>query len=406
MTDITRLELSQPGPDGSCAYTVVDAEGRRLRGVFDDPGIVDDYLTYLDSLGLPRPVVTRASADRPPPAPHAAESWVPIRPDQARSLITTAGRAPSVHNTQPWRFLTDISAVELYADRSRLLHHVDPAGREMLISCGAALFGLRLGVRQLGYLPVTEIFPSATDRDLLARVRFGAQIPASHREQTLLAALAHRHTHRGPFTGDPVPPSLLPGLQHDAMTEGATLVLLDRAGYEQTAEVVAAADRMQRAHPVLRAELRRWTRAAGSDARDGVPVDSFAPSTPPRRRPRGALTIRDFDLGRGWGKLETGGAAPDVTAVLITAGDERVDWLRAGQALHRVLVRAATKWVFASLHTQPLESEPLRAELRARLGLPGAPQMLMQLGRADMAKATARRPVDDLLVPPGQDPAG
>jgi hypothetical protein len=89
-----------------------------------------------------------------------------------------------------------------------------------------------------------------------------------------------------------------------------------------------------------------------------------------------------------------------VTALLITPGDDQADWLRAGQALNRVLVHAASKWVFASLHTQPLESAPLRAEIRARLALPGAPQMLLQLGRADVTKATARRPVGDLLVPP------
>jgi hypothetical protein len=408
MTHIARLELGQPGPDGTRSYTMVDSEGHRLAGVFHDSGVVDDYLDYLGSLGSRRPVVTEAGFPAEPPGPpeppgqrqRPAASRVPIRPDQVSYLITTAGRAPSVHNTQPWRFLTDGSALELYADRSRILHHVDPVGREMLISCGAALFGLRLGVRRLGYLPVTEVFPSAAARDLLARVRLGAQMPASRRERALLVALAHRYTHRGPFTGDPVPPSLLPALQHAAMAEGATLVLLGRSGYEQIADVVAAADRLQRLHPVVRAEVRRWTRAAGSQARDGVPVAAFAASNPAQQRPRGALAMRDFDLGRGWGKLEAGGAAPDVTAVLITPGDDRADWLRAGQALNRVLVQAASKWVFASLHTQPLESAPVRAEIRARLALPGAPQMLLQLGRADIAKPTVRRPVGDLLVPP------
>jgi nitroreductase len=405
MTQIARLELGLPGPDGARAYTVVDSDGHRQQGVFHDAGVVDDYLDYLDSLGSRGLVVTETGPPGEPqreprepaqPRPPAV-SRVPIRPDQAGYLIATAGRAPSVHNTQPWRFLTDGSALELYADRSRILHHVDPSGREMLISCGAALFGLRLGVRRLGYLPVVDIFPSAAARDLLARVRLGAQVPPSRRERALVIALAHRHTHRGPFTADPVPPSLLPALQHDAMSEGATLVLLGRLGYEKIADVVAAADRLQRAHPVLRAELRRWTRAAGSKARDGVPVAAFAASP---ERPHGALAMRDFDLGRGWGELEAGGAAPDVTALLITPGDDQVDWLRAGQALNRVLVHAASKCVFASLHTQPLESAPLRAEIRARLGLPGAPQMLLQLGRADVTKATARRPVGDPLVPP------
>ena len=86
----------------------------------------------------------------------ASQRAVPIPADQAGDLIATAARAPSVHNTQPWRFRAGQYVIELYADRRRKLR-VDPAGREMLISCGAALFGLRLAVRSLGYLPVVKL---------------------------------------------------------------------------------------------------------------------------------------------------------------------------------------------------------------------------------------------------------
>ena len=94
-----------------------------------------------------------------------------------------------------------------------------------------------------------------------------------------------------------------------------------------------------------------------------------------------------------------GVAAPAVTAVLLTPGDGRADWLRAGQALHRLLLHAASKWVFASLYTQPLEAAPIRAVIRDRLALPGAPQMLLQLGVAHTTHATARRPPDELIEP-------
>ena len=61
-------------------------------------------------------------------------------------LVAAAARAPSVHNTQPWRFRAGPDAVELWTDPRRKLR-ADPSGREMLISCGAALFGLRLVIR-------------------------------------------------------------------------------------------------------------------------------------------------------------------------------------------------------------------------------------------------------------------
>ena len=125
---------------------------------------------------------------------HAA----PLLADHAQYLITTAARAPSVHNTQPWRFGVGRSGVELYCDPRRKLR-ADPLGREMIISCGAALFGLRLAVRGLGYLPLIELMPDPNQPRLLARVGMGAAVPVTRGERRMLEAVPHRHTHRGPF---------------------------------------------------------------------------------------------------------------------------------------------------------------------------------------------------------------
>src|SRR5262249_17694847 len=124
-------------------------------------------------------------------------------------------------------------------------------------------------------------------------------------------------------------------------------------------------------------------------APDGVPAQAF-PARPDRQP--GQLPQRDFDLGRGLGLLPGGGPPPAATAVLLTTGDAPADWLRAGQALHRLLAHAASQWVFASLHTQPLEAEPIRALIRDRLALPGNPQVLLQLGLAHTTRAPARPP--------------
>jgi hypothetical protein len=326
----------------------------------------------------------------------ASQQSVPIPAGQVDYLIATAARAPSVHNTQPWRFRASEYAIELYADQRRKLR-ADPLGREMLISCGAALFGLRLAVRSLGYQPKVELLPDPARLRLLARVRFGAAEPMTSRERQLLAALPHRHTHRGPFAPGPLPAGLVAGLQHDALAEGATLVLVDRPlAYQQLAGILRATGPRQDRDPLARADVRHWSHSAADPARDGIPAHAFPAST---GRPAGRLPQRDFDLGRGLGLLDDGGPPPAATAALLTPGDGRADWLRAGQALHRLLAHAASNWVFASLHTQPLEAAAIRTLIRDRLALPGAPQMLLQLGPAHTAHTTARRPPDDLIEP-------
>lgn len=330
---------------------------------------------------------------------------LPLSEAQVSEAIATAARAPSLHNTQPWRFRVAGHAIDLLADDSRQLRELDPSGRELTISCGAALFGLRLGLRRLGLVPQAELLPASGCDQLLARVRaVGLAAPTSS-ESELVAAVPHRHTHRGPFSPGEISARLLAVLRTDAVAEGAELRLVTRPEALGLVELVVQAAAAQEADPGLAAELLRWVQPSGSTARDGVPARARVGSEPagvwpgsPHVSPvQPRLPSRDFGQP---GAESGGGAPPSATAVLVTRADTVADWLRAGQALHRVLLRAATRWVFASLQSQPLESEAHREQVRVLLGLAGQPQMLMQLGRSNSAAATPRRPQSEIRVPP------
>jgi hypothetical protein len=315
-----------------------------------------------------------------------------LLPSDVAAVIAIAARAPSLHNTQPWQFRVRGDVVELLADSRRQLRRLDPAGRELTISCGAALFGLRLGLRRLGYLPAVELLPDLAQPELLARVRPDGRAAMTAEEAELIAAVPHRHTHRGPFTPGELPTRLLTALQRDAAAEGSELVVVDEA-----AQVVAlgglvelaAAD--QRADAGIAAELGRWIRPAGSMARDGIPAAARTLATAGTFGAR--MPPRDFGAP---GTEPADGAPSARTAVLTTPGDSAADWLRAGLAMQRLLLHAATRWVFASLQSQPLESPARRSQVRTLLGLAGQPQMLLELGRANTALATPRRPHSEL----------
>jgi hypothetical protein len=379
-----QLQVGNIRPDGSREITVSDGRGALLHG----------------ELG-------------PEPKGHAAAS-PRLSLDDIAGLVAMAGRAPSVHNTQPWWFRACGNVMELHADEDRLLRRIDPARREMIISCGAALFGLRLGLRKLGYLPIVEVLPDPDRPALIARVSPGDLAQLSRHESELLAALPHRHTHRGPFTPGEVPHRLVAGMRMDALAEGAELVLIEQPRqFADLVELVLAAANEQAADPEIAAELLDWVHASGSQARDGIRaqarlerLEEHAADGGERHRPAEAeprfarLPQRDFGQP---GTEISGGYPPSVTAAVVTASDTPADWVHAGQALHRMLLHAATRWVFASLQSQPLESPVWRAELRARLRLPGEPQLLLQLGRANTAPATPRRPAADILT--RDDPA-
>jgi nitroreductase len=80
------------------------------------------------------------------------------------SCVRAAVAAPSLHNSQPWRFRIRAGGVDVYADRARQLEVVDPSGRELLISVGAAAFKLRVAIRQYGWVPDCEPGPTRTSR--------------------------------------------------------------------------------------------------------------------------------------------------------------------------------------------------------------------------------------------------
>ncbi|MGD0240253.1 MAG: hypothetical protein ABSB59_07985 [Streptosporangiaceae bacterium] len=319
--------------------------------------------------------------------------------EQAGYLVEVAGRAPSVHNTQPWRFAVTGDTIELYADASRQLME-DLAGREMIISCGAALFGLRLAVRSLGYQPEVDLFPEPGQRRLLARVRAGQQEPMTADERAMLHAVPHRHTHRDAFEPGPLPDKLLDALRDDAAAEGATLTVVgDGPAYQRLTAILASWSQYQDLYPTSPAAIRteaetlRWTHDADSQSRDGVPAHAF-PVTAGRET--GRLPQRDFDLGRGWGFRPLGGPPAPVTAILVAEGENEPSWLRVGQALQRMLLRAASQWVFASLQTQPLQSASVQAQIRSSLTPAGSPQVLLELGVARTSYPTGRRPADEL----------
>src|SRR5450755_2949869 len=141
-----------------------------------------------------------------------------LTPRLAGLLVEAAATAPSFRNTQPWCFLVslDDSAIELYAEPARVPPRTDPDGRAAHISCGAALFNLRLAVTCAGAEPVIRLLPDPAEPRLLATVRLAGPHRPRARELDLCAALWRRHSGHVPRTGPPLRPSLLAALAEAA----------------------------------------------------------------------------------------------------------------------------------------------------------------------------------------------
>lgn len=328
-----------------------------------------------------------------------------IRRGEAERVVAVAVRAPSLHNSQPWLFTLEDGALELRTDGSRHLPGTDPARRQLVISCGAALFGARLGMRSLGLRPQVDVLPEPSRPDLLARLRVRGTAPTDAEEIALLRSIPWRWSVRSAFAPAPVPTGLLTVMRRAAARERAVLLVLDDpARRRAAAELVAAADRAQRASAETAREVVEWTSRRSAQG-DGIPPWAYPPQLRPADPER--FVVRDFAQRPSGGTpphAPTAAEAPTGTplaAALLTSADRPADWLRAGQALYRVLLTAAAGGVQASLHSQPFGVESLRRAVQEVLTGGAQPQLLLQFGHPTgpdaVGPATPRRPVADVL---------
>jgi len=319
------------------------------------------------------------------------------------AAVEHALRAPSVHNTQPWRWrIDDDGVVELYADRGRHLSATDPEGRDLLISCGAALDHLVVALAHEGLQATIRRFPDPENSAHLATVTVGPSRDGDDAVRAdLFRAIHRRHTDRRRFSHRPVPPRLIQDLVVAAARADVVLVPVQHARERFEAVLVDAADR-QRWTPGYPGELQIWTRRYGG-ARDGIPSSAIAQPLTGLPGPSGLRRFPNAELAQPL--PPAGHGLPDdagVFLVLATTDDRAEDRLRAGEALSTVLLTATRAGLATTPLSQATEVAASRDLLRQVVGIPEQPQLVLRIGwpatHAAQLPDTPRRDLASVLV--------
>ncbi len=327
---------------------------------------------------------------------HDFPSWgLPC--EQLRFLLQWAVLAPSRHNAQPWRFEIEGDEVRVHADERRRLQAADPDGRQLLMSCGAAVVNLRLAARHFGRATSAEIVPGYRHDGLVARVRLEELAASTPDAEEMFRAMPRRRTNRLPLDGREPPDGLVTALLREARREGVWLSPVEEPERRAVAELIAEGDRAQWSSARFRAELAAWTRPNASARRDGMPGYALGMSDAAARlRP---LLVRVSNPARAEAERDRRKAlVSKALLVLSTPRDGKAEWVAAGEGLQRVLLRATAAGLHASYFTQPIEDPDLRRRLAAITGGPGAPQLMLRLGYGLEVRPTPRRPVSEMLV--------
>jgi nitroreductase len=317
---------------------------------------------------------------------------VPIDDREFRLAVGAAIRAPSMHNSQPWRFRLAPDRIDVLSDPTRTPPVADPNGWAVRLACGAATYNLQLAFAVSGRPLFVHWRPDPAQRGLMATLRPESPRPPTPLQQRLFQAIPNRRSNRRPFRAQPVPPESRVAMIEAATAEGAWLELVvGPIPVAAVSEIAHAANRVLLRNAAYASELASWSRR-DVGAMDGVPVGAggFA------AEPQDLLPNRPF--GEVVRTAGNGLEEEPLIAVLGTAGNSPSDQLAAGYALQRVLLTITDQGLASSMISQPIEVAAAQEQLRIALGRYGTPQMVLRVGYGDPAAATStRRPLAEVI---------
>jgi hypothetical protein len=310
------------------------------------------------------------------------------------TVLSLASRAPSIHNSQPWRWRVGTQSLHLYADPDRHLPNTDPDSRDLLLSCGAALHHAVVSLAAMGWQAKINRYPDPLQPSHLAAIEVYRH-PTSELDVVLAASIPRRRTDRRHYAWWPVPAADITLM--GSRTARAGVMLRQVESLPKLQSIVAQAVWQHATDQDYLTELATWSGRYASDS--GVPARNTPPSDPkssiPGRLFAGAALAQPPDTE----------AADDGAVVLAlgTKDDSRLARLRAGEATSLVLLTATALGLSSCPVTEPLEIAETREAVRADVfGAEGYPQMLLRVGwapvNADPLPPTPRRPVGDVAA--------
>lgn len=311
-----------------------------------------------------------------------------------RSALMLAVRAPSVHNSQPWRWRVGDESIHLYTNQDVRLPHTDPDARDFMLSCGTALNHCLVAFAALGWQSKVHRFPNPADPSHLAAIELH-RYPATEVDIGLAAAIPRRRTDRRNYSSWQVPQGDIAVMGARAARAGVMLRKVD--ALDNLKRQVAEAAWRHSADSDYLSELSMWSGRYGATA--GVPARST-----PESDPAAAVPARTF-AGPVLRQPSDGATSEDNATVVAlgTVADDQVAQLRAGEATSLVLLTATASGLASCPITEPLEIPDIRAAVGADVfGAEGYPQMLLRIGwapvNADPLPATPRRPLDEVVA--------
>lgn len=313
-----------------------------------------------------------------------------------RAAVRLACRAPSVHNSQPWRWVTDNAGLNLFVDPKRWVHATDRSGREALLSCGAVLDHFRVAMQAAGWTINVDRFPNPNNLDHLAAIDFTPLSFVTDAHRARADAMQRRRTDRLPFAAPTDWELFEPMVRSTFNDNDAHLDVVPDDVRPKLADAARLSESLRLYDSSYHSELDWWT--APFEATEGIPYSSLVSATESDR----VDVARSFPAG-GDSQRRPGITADRSTILVLSTDDNtRGDAVRCGEVLSTVLLECTMAGMATCTLTNVTESPAGRDVIAGLIGRTSFPQLLIRVGLAPLAErehpVTPRRPLRDVFV--------
>ncbi|MDH6194013.1 nitroreductase [Mycobacterium frederiksbergense] len=315
--------------------------------------------------------------------------------DVIMKSVHLACRAPSLHNSQPWLWITENDTVDLFLDKDRVLYSTDHSGREAVIGCGAVLDHFRVAMAAAGWTANYDRMPNPNNPLHLASLDFGPLDLVTEGHRRRAEAILLRYTDRLPFAEPPDWDSVESRLRRSVMSDAVVLDSIADDLRPELAQASQLTESLRLYDSSYHSELRWWT--GPFETREGIPHSSL-PS--PSERERVDIN-RTFPVSHHSDRRAGVGHDHSKVLVLSTYDNDRSSVLQCGEALSAVLLEATLAGLATCTLTHITELAASRRIVASLIDRTTTPQLLIRVGLAakgeDRPPATPRRPLDEVL---------
>lgn len=322
------------------------------------------------------------------------------RPTELRKLVELGIKAPSGHNTQPWKFKIYNNTIEIQPDFRYSLPIVDPNHRELYISLGCAGENICAAAPIFGY---KADWSSKINSNGVYSIVINLVKADSKADSSFLQTIRERQSNRNIFNGKLINDNKIEALKNIVIEPNIGLYFfnIDSVEYDTIKNFILKGNEMQMTDPNFKNELISWIRFNKKHVEKTNNGLSYkVMGSPPMPKGIGKMVVKSFLKPNKQNSSDKEKIDSSSHFILLTSKNNTIsEWISLGFYLERLLLKLEELDIVNAYLNPPCEIDSLSEKLRKDIQINNEyPTIIMRIGYSDRTPYSSRKDVEEVLI--------